>query len=159
MNSPTDCGMCGTACAGSQYCSAGKCACRPGLTACNGVCTDLLHNVLNCGACGTQCNFAAGQRCVDGVCQNGNCANINRTFCNGGCYTQAQFNSDPLNCGRCGNACARNQVCVAGACTNYFTSASCTTCPCPACGVGTSCCKFPGAATTTICVAGNTCPQ
>jgi hypothetical protein len=46
---------------------------------------------------------------------------------------------------------------VSGACTNYFTSPSCTTCPCAACGSGATCCAYPGP-NSTACVSGTTCP-
>jgi hypothetical protein len=131
---------------------------------------DTLHDAQNCGACGNVCgNF---QACTDGMCQGGggNGCGGNRTRCGqnflmnnaGGCFTQQELASSPLFCsnfpGVCGQPCATNQVCAQGVCTDFFASASCTTCPCAACGTGTSCCQYPGT-TEAICVQGNTCPQ
>jgi hypothetical protein len=160
---PLDCGTCGHACNNSQACIAGACACRPGLTQCagggNGGCRDLLNDAFNCGACGTFCNLALGQRCVQGACTavtNG-CPN-GTTACNGACLSATTLASDPLHCGSCNNACNNDEVCVAGQCSQFFTSQACTTCPCPACGSGTTCCKYPGTMEA-ICVTGTTCPM
>jgi hypothetical protein len=156
---PTNCGMCGNQCQNDEACLGGSCKCRPGLTQCGGQCTDLLNDGLNCGACGVQCNFQSGQRCVQGACQNiGTCGSINQTFCNGACLTAAELASSPLNCGQCGNQCATDEVCAQGQCRPFFVSQACTTCPCPACGSGTTCCTYPGT-TEAICVDGTTCPM
>jgi hypothetical protein len=81
---------------------------------------------------------------------------------NGSCYTLTERGSDPLHCtaivGTCGTACATDQVCALGTCTGFFTSAACTACPCAACGVGTTCCDYPGSSEP-ICVEGSSCPQ
>jgi hypothetical protein len=159
--SPVDCGQCGNNCNDNQACIGSACVCRPGLTLCNGQCRDLLHDIGNCGACGAVCGGNGG-RCVDGVCQQlggmGGCGSIGRTNCNNGCYTIAQLLSDELNCGQCGNNCAVDELCTQGQCRGFFTSKACTTCPCPACGTGTTCCQYPGT-TEAICVNGNTCPM
>jgi hypothetical protein len=141
--------------------------CRPGLTTCGSTCADTLHDPNNCGSCGHACAF--NQRCTDGVCIAGFACGGNRTFCasggvtiGGGCYTAQQLASNPLHCsavpGSCGVACAADQVCAAGNCADFFTSSACTTCPCPACGTGTTCCQYPGT-TEPICVTGTVCPQ
>jgi hypothetical protein len=49
-------------------------------------------------------------------------------------------------------------VCAQGTCSAFFASESCTTCPCAACGTGTTCCDYPGT-TEPICVTGTVCPQ
>src|SRR5262249_19051206 len=131
----------------------------------NPTCTDLLHDPLNCGACGTTCGGGGFfGRCVDGVCAmgvGGGCG-AGRINCGGGCYTPAQLGSSPIPCsaqpGLCGVACATNQVCAQGTCTNFFTTASCTASPCPACGTGTVTCTYPGT-TEVICVQGTVCPM
>ncbi|HKI31088.1 MAG TPA: PqqD family peptide modification chaperone [Gemmataceae bacterium] len=58
----------GTACgSGGQVCNAqGACGCPPRKTECNGTCTDLSSDPLNCGTCGTVC--PTGQTCVVGAC-------------------------------------------------------------------------------------------
>jgi hypothetical protein len=163
-NDPDHCGACGTACTPAQACLSSACTCRPGLTLCNGTCVDLAADGGNCGACGNACDFGGGQRCVDGVCKATFCGALTppRNNCNGSCVTNAYFQTSPIHCGSCngnGHACNADQVCVAGACTDFFTSAACTSSPCPACGTGTVTCKYPGTTSDYICVTGNTCPQ
>jgi len=55
--------VCGT----NEECSskANGCACKPGMTRCDGVCTDLLTDANNCGSCGNKVgSCAGGQACV-----------------------------------------------------------------------------------------------
>jgi hypothetical protein len=157
---------CGTGCASAacgddQVCAAGACTCRPGLTQCTGVvgCVDLQEDVQHCGMCRTDCTTMGfgNARCVMGVCRDiplGGCP-MGTTGCNGTtCLTNADFLIDPLNCGGCNNACAVGEVCAAGRCQASFQSPSCTSCPCAACGTGTTCCTY---ASETLCVAGNSC--
>jgi hypothetical protein len=142
----------------AQYCTAGACACDPGLTSCAGAgCTDLMTDVQNCGACGTSCLTMglASPRCIAGACQDTRCSTLGLAFCNGDCIDMAAFANDPLNCGGCGNVCAAGEVCAAGNCRNYIQPPSCTSCPCAGCGAGTTCCTYGGEA---ICVAGASCP-
>jgi hypothetical protein len=82
---PTSCGACGNACPAARAhqiasCTKGVCAmeCAPGFADCNGDpmdgCeVDLGSHPGNCGTCGHECNFAAGQPCVDGKCLMGPC--------------------------------------------------------------------------------------
>lgn len=154
-NTPDACGSCDVSCDDDQTCVADVCQCRAGLTLCAGQCVDLAHDANDCGACGTICDQAT-QRCVAGTCQVVTCDNVSASNCSGGCYTNADFGGDPLNCGGCGNRCDTDELCVAGACQGYFPSPSCTTCPCAACGSGNTCCPMGAAAV--ICVAGSACP-
>ena len=130
-------------------------------------CVDTIHDPANCGACGKACAF--NQHCTNGTCVNGLACDTGQTRCGGagvgiafGCYTAQQLASSPLHCsnqpGNCGAACATNQVCAQGTCTDFFASASCTTSPCPACGTGTTCCMYPGTMEA-VCVDGAVCPQ
>jgi hypothetical protein len=57
----------------------------------------------------------------------------------------------------CGVACAVDHVCAQGTCQTFFTSPSCNSSPCAACGTGTTACTYPGTSET-ICVAGSVCP-
>jgi hypothetical protein len=155
QNTPGACGSCDNACDNDQACVAGACQCRAGLTVCSGACVDLQHNANNCGSCGTVCDQAT-QRCVAGACQTVVCTSMGASNCSGGCYTDAQLASDPLNCGGCGCTCDADELCIAGTCQGYFPSPYCTTCPCAACGAGTTCC--PAAASAVICVTGSACP-
>ncbi|HMY21148.1 MAG TPA: hypothetical protein PKA58_32720, partial [Polyangium sp.] len=66
--------------------------------------------------------------------------------------------NDPLNCGQCGQRCQRDQVCSNGQCRTYSAPPGCDACPCAQCGVGTTCCTYPGS-NFPVCVSGNVCPQ
>lgn len=143
-------------CAGDQTCAGGNCVCRSGLTSCNGACVDLKHDFNNCGGCGQGCNNNS-LRCVDGMCKLTLCQTLGQTNCNGGCYSDAQLNRDPLNCGGCGNACNTDEVCAQGTCSAYFPATACNTCPCNACGSSTKCCAT-GSTSAPICVQGSACP-
>ncbi len=81
LNDPTNCGACGVGCFGGGWgnqvavCKKGICSveCLPGFADCNGDPNDGCESVLasdaaNCGACGVQCNVAAGQPCIEGKC-------------------------------------------------------------------------------------------
>jgi hypothetical protein len=110
-NDLDNCGVCGTACAAGEVCSAGDCAvsCGGGLTECDGICRDLETDLNNCGVCGTAC--AAGE-----VCSAGDCAvscGSGLTDCSGVCR---DLETDLNNCGVCGTACAAGEVCSAGDC-------------------------------------------
>ncbi len=70
------------------------CKCVAPNKKCNGVCTNLIDDVNNCGGC--------NNKCTDGKqCCNGNCINLT---------------IDNNNCGSCGNLCSGNQVCDSGRC-------------------------------------------
>jgi hypothetical protein len=157
---PMNCGQCGTQCRNDQACLAGQCTCRPGLTLCNGQCVDLVNNGNNCGACGVTCG--QGIRCVNGVCPATQGCPAGQVTCDRACFTQAELASSPLHCTdqpfSCGNQCQADELCVQGQCAQFFVSQACTTCPCPACGSGTTCCQYPGT-TEAVCVSGTTCPQ
>lgn len=82
----SDCGSCGNSCppAGpnaERVCLNGVCApsCRRGFFDCNGVAADgcevdMRTDPTNCGACGKQCDLAAGQPCLNGKCLETACA-------------------------------------------------------------------------------------
>jgi len=81
--------------------------CDAGQSACGNGCTDLTSDWLNCGACGTVCDFT--------VCQNSACVPcaVGMTACFGKC---TDTNGDPSNCGACGVTCLNGTFCQAGAC-------------------------------------------
>jgi hypothetical protein len=81
QNDPLNCGSCGSACLdpnpknGGPQCIQGECVhqCYPGFADCdgdldNGCETNIRTSQRNCGSCGTECDIAAGQPCVEGVC-------------------------------------------------------------------------------------------
>ena len=75
---------------------------------CDGFCRDLDTNVVNCGTCGFACAAANGvPNCINGVCGLASC---NPGFENCDSYPgngcEASLDTDPLNCGTCGVACA-----------------------------------------------------
>jgi hypothetical protein len=172
-DSPQHCGACGTQCSSTQYCLDGSCTCRPGFVSCNGpngaaACVNPQNNPLACGGCGTQCS---GQttRCSKGACV-AQCAQ-GETQCivqgGGGTvrYSCTNTQTDPRNCGICGNTCDNNEICIGGQCRDYAPASPCNSCPCTAVcnavlpGPGTkSCCAPLGEQTEPICVRHNVCP-
>jgi len=70
----SNCGACGHACAAGQRCSQGACtsgACPAGFNDCSGSCYDLSNDRVHCGACGNAC--ARDQICVSNACTNSIC--------------------------------------------------------------------------------------
>ena len=85
-------------------------------------------------------------RCAGGVCV-ADCGGLDR--CGDACV---DFDTDPLNCGGCGDNCSRDQICVAGNCRDFGPALGCTMCPCAACtGDTDQCCTHPTRATDLIC--------
>jgi hypothetical protein len=59
--------MTGTCSQMDEACVEGVCQCPPGTASCaSGSCADLLHDPMNCGACGNVC--PNGKACANGVC-------------------------------------------------------------------------------------------
>ncbi len=82
-------------------------ACSACTTSCNGECTDVSIDELNCGSCGNPCSL--GMACI-----NGNCS---QTHCNGKCIDTG---IDEGNCGACGKSCPANLYCIHGSCSCPF---------------------------------------
>ncbi|RLB49717.1 MAG: hypothetical protein DRJ42_20420 [Deltaproteobacteria bacterium] len=140
---PLNCGGAGAACTSTQVCSAGSCACRPGLTDDGaGGCVDLQSDPANCGAVGRVC----ANQCWDAFCLM-NCGP--NTSCLRACV---DTESHTLNCGGCGIVCTASQVCADSACRDYTVGVGCTACPCATCPAGNNCCGYPG--TSVVCVDG-----
>lgn len=92
--------------------------CPAGETECSGICVDLQTDVNNCGTCGNVC--PEGQPGFVRGCAAGNCFFMREracaeglTSCNGVCVDRQ---TDPTNCGLCGNACGAGEICFGGQC-------------------------------------------
>ncbi|WP_146651731.1 hypothetical protein [Labilithrix luteola] len=130
-----NCGSCGVVCPAGTACridsatSQPMCACPTGLTYCQnhcegdvcfGSCVDLTTDYANCGACGAYCSYLNGtpRTCNFGSCEmrcregQADCNNSQSDGC------EVNTNSDPHNCGGCGQVCdaVAGQACVAGRC-------------------------------------------
>jgi hypothetical protein len=123
----TSCGACGVVCDPGQTCAADEygrpaCMCPPGMTFCSDHCVNVGTDPFNCGGCDVDCTKATNEHAA-GLCNYGSCTlgcvqgwgdcNANPKD---GCETN--FDSDPRNCGGCGNACdlLTGQPCIAGRC-------------------------------------------
>jgi Stigma-specific protein, Stig1 len=105
-------------------------SCPAGTTDCNGVCLDLQNDVNNCGTCGHVC--PAGQPGFVPGCAGGNCLFMREqacgsglAFCNDVCV---DTQTDPANCGFCGNVCGAGEVCFAGVCAREHRCAPLVNC-------------------------------
>ena len=108
--------------------------------------------------CQADSDCPSGDSCVTNVCQKAPPSGCSAdTDCASG---QACVNGECVAAPECtaNTDCAPGQVCAAGACVDFFVSPACTTCPCGACGSGTTCCSYPGT-TEAVCVTGTTCPM
>jgi hypothetical protein len=106
-------------------CSAGVCtvvACEANWANCdskpdNGCETDLMNDPLNCGSCTKNCR-ALLNAAPDNQCQGGQCAISSRIGCKGGWLScdnnpnnGCEKQSEPTNCGDCGDVCAMGMAC------------------------------------------------
>jgi hypothetical protein len=126
---PVNCGGCGKTCKlpnATAACASGLCAvaaCSSGFADCdstagNGCETNVSSDPANCGACGKICSLPnAVAACASGLCAVASCktgfGDCDKTAANG---CEADFATDPKNCGGCGTICAPTEVCTAGTC-------------------------------------------
>jgi hypothetical protein len=134
-----DCCEYGETCCGAyccpegRVCCGGDTCCREGHTCCNGACcgTDNPYTTCcdgmcmnteqaqaHCGACGNACG--PDEICIFGncVCENPDCGDddecpLPTELCSGQCVNTQ---SDPTNCGQCGEICREGQSCTDGKC-------------------------------------------
>ncbi len=137
-----NCGSCNVACSNNNIttptCSGGTCngTCNTGFGDCNsdkktdGCELNVQSDASNCGGCGKKCsnNNLTTPTCAAGSC-NGTC-NTNYGDCNSdklvdGCEQSLQ--SDPNNCGACGNVCptvnGSQLTCNSGYCAGGYAVA------------------------------------
>ena len=129
LDSLSNCGSCGTTCSranATASCAGDVChiaSCNSGWGDCDGVdsngCENSLDSLSDCGSCGTTCSRAnATASCSGDVCHIQSC-NAGYGNCDGndsnGC--EANFATDPNNCGGCGNDCGANASCSSGSCS------------------------------------------
>lgn len=137
-----NCGACGHACPGGQYCGNGVCAlnCPDGGAPCTSTtaglyCASLATDPLNCNGCGNACPVANNvPGCSAGTCVTGTC-NAGYSDCNGRASDGCEVNtggSDPGNCGGCGTSCST----VCGASNVSATACSSGSCVVSACAAG-----------------------
>jgi hypothetical protein len=101
--------------AGAGGSDAGAAGCGAGEALCGEVCLDVQSDLLNCGACGFQCNSANGvASCVNGVCDITCAEGFEK--CGKDCV---DLQNDPFHCGACGKKCSTNNgeaSCASGSC-------------------------------------------
>ena len=100
------------------FMASGQVSCQLPMTSCGGVCTNLLRDPKNCGACGNVCSLSnATAFCSSGMCWVESC-NFGWGDCDGvfsnGCETNVLTNSK--NCGACFTVCQGGTTCSSGQC-------------------------------------------
>jgi hypothetical protein len=116
-NDNANCGACGNTCGAMKTC-------------CSATCSDLTKDTNNCGQCGNACaGKNAAWSCAASTCNITACAagfgDCNKSNSDG---CEAQLDSDPKNCGKCGMKCmaqnavagCNNGVCTVGMCSPGF---------------------------------------
>ncbi len=107
----------GTDCGPNSVCHSGDCVCDDGFTLCSGECVDTETDLDHCGDCGEPCTTGesdAEAMCVDSSCDI-ECNDDSLTYCPES-DTCTDTQTDPENCGTCGNTCGGTTACEAGQC-------------------------------------------
>ena len=97
-----------------------------------------------------------GKRCCPDasfVCSKGNCAcPSGTTNCGGTCVNLTTFQTDPQNCGTCGNICPPGTACSSGECLSLCSGGQSCCCQCSYCQVDENGFCIPGAPGITQCI-------
>jgi len=97
-----------------------------------------------------------GKRCCPDasfVCSKGNCAcPSGTTNCGGTCVNLTTFQTDPQNCGNCGNICPPGTNCSSGECVSLCSGGQICCCQCSYCQVDENGICIPGAPGISQCV-------
>ncbi len=121
LETTTDCGSCGTACAranATAECPGGTCriqSCNALWDDCNSVdadgCETSLETLTDCGSCNTPCEYpGAEMTCTGGICQIANC-DPGFGDCDGIVTNGCENTLDSLtDCGACGVSCSRDNA-------------------------------------------------
>jgi hypothetical protein len=133
----SNCGACGNVCMlanAASTCTNGNCAitvCTPPYRDCNGMAADgcevdIETDPQHCGSCANACTLAnATPKCTGRVCAIASCtmgfADCDRMAADG---CEVDIETDPGNCGSCGNACMLANA-VPGCAMGHCTVASC----------------------------------
>ncbi len=135
INTLTDCGGCGVACAlanASESCATGTCqitGCDALWSNCDSVhgngCERPINTLTDCGGCGVACNLPnASESCATGTCQIAAC-DANYGNCDGATSNGCERNhlTDVNYCGNCTTNCATaahpnatGETCTSGSC-------------------------------------------
>ena len=151
QTNPGNCGSCGN-----------QCNAAAGQSCCSDHCTNLSSDDSNCGACGQVCDGGGGhakKTCQNGVCHcqaeygyvpcGETCCGKDILCCGGKCGPPlsppgwaccndeiAYLPQNQNNCGKCGNVCGVNQLCVNGVCETCASN-------CQACDLASGQCGLP----------------
>jgi Stigma-specific protein, Stig1 len=137
----------------SIYCPSGQVdICEDPTTPGRFICTNVVTDPSNCGACGTVCPSR--------VCNNGTCEPCEPPLQNCGGTSCVDTQTDRDNCGGCGVVCSGGQICESGSCVcpagETFCNGQCVACPSGQTACGNLCVNLHGTDPSNCGACGNT---